>query len=482
MHFSDHSIPQETKGWEPPLLYLLLAIFVSLVPWIGLSDFYTKGEPREAIAAQSMLSTGDWILPRAYNEEIPSKPPLFHWLIALISLPGGEVTEFSARAPSALIAFACLGFFVAILKGFLSRFEVALFAVILTFSFEWLRASASARVDMVHAGFLAAGLLASFLAISRSNSNWWLLSTCSFTLATLGKGPVALVIPGIVLCIWTYIHPGHKVKTLATVIICLTCSLLLSLSWYAAAYARAPQEFYARIWEENVARFTGTMIEEAHNHSFLYILGSLVLGTLPWSPFVIWILVKRRSGREGIAEFWNQSPEIFRFSVVAAGAIVAFYCFPASKRSVYLLASYPFLAILAAGLLRESVQKATLLRVVGVGCTLIILAQSVIIPFAIAPRSSERTIADNLISELNTTSRIFSYGSEFYGAAFYTARRFLKLEEAKPQTAPTPGDLVLALHQDVEGLKTLLQQRQTKVEEIKEITFGKKKASLFRVV
>ena len=87
---------------EKPMILLILITFISVVLWIGKGDFYTKGEPREASVAVSMLEKNQWILPEAYADEIAYKPPLTHWLMAVFSLPRGEVTPFSARLPSAL--------------------------------------------------------------------------------------------------------------------------------------------------------------------------------------------------------------------------------------------------------------------------------------------------------------------------------------------------------------------------------------------
>ena len=54
---------------------LLIVACVTILPFLGLADFHTKGEPREAVVAYSMLDSGDWILPRNNGGEIPYKPP-----------------------------------------------------------------------------------------------------------------------------------------------------------------------------------------------------------------------------------------------------------------------------------------------------------------------------------------------------------------------------------------------------------------------
>ena len=62
----------------------LLSVLV-LVPFLGETIFYSKGEPREAIVAYTMLESGNWILPTNYGVEIAYKPPFLYWTIAVIS-------------------------------------------------------------------------------------------------------------------------------------------------------------------------------------------------------------------------------------------------------------------------------------------------------------------------------------------------------------------------------------------------------------
>ena len=50
-----------------------VAVCLLLLPWLGETLFYSKGEPREAIVAMSILDSGDWILPVSYGGDIPYK-------------------------------------------------------------------------------------------------------------------------------------------------------------------------------------------------------------------------------------------------------------------------------------------------------------------------------------------------------------------------------------------------------------------------
>ena len=42
-----------------------------LLPWLGETWFNSKGEPREAIVAVTMLQSGDWVLPLSFGSDMP---------------------------------------------------------------------------------------------------------------------------------------------------------------------------------------------------------------------------------------------------------------------------------------------------------------------------------------------------------------------------------------------------------------------------
>ena len=80
-------------------LVVLAALAILYLPWLGETLFNSKGEPREAIVAVSMLQSGNWILPLNYGDDIPFKPPFLAWLIAGAAwlFNGGVVNEYLSR-------------------------------------------------------------------------------------------------------------------------------------------------------------------------------------------------------------------------------------------------------------------------------------------------------------------------------------------------------------------------------------------------
>ena len=135
----------------------LLSVLV-ILPFLGETIFYSKGEPREAIVAFSMLESGNWILPVNYGTDIAYKPPFFYWAIATVSSLLGGVTEYSSRLPSALafLAMQLVFFsFIAKRKGVKTAF---LASILLLSSFEVHRAAVACRVDMVQVSLIVISL------------------------------------------------------------------------------------------------------------------------------------------------------------------------------------------------------------------------------------------------------------------------------------------------------------------------------------
>ena len=53
--------------------FIALLSTLVIIPFLGETIFYSKGEPREAIVAYSMLESGNWILPLNYGTDIAYK-------------------------------------------------------------------------------------------------------------------------------------------------------------------------------------------------------------------------------------------------------------------------------------------------------------------------------------------------------------------------------------------------------------------------
>lgn len=326
---------------------LLIVACITVLPFIGLADFHTKGEPREAVVAYSMIESGDWILPRNNGGEIPYKPPFFHWSVAAASvMSGGTVNEFTSRLPSAaaLIAMTLAVFvFYARRKGN----EVALLTsfVALT-SFELHRAGANCRVDMVLTALTVGSLLLFYRYYERGLKGVPWLAILSMGCATLTKGPVGTLIPCLAFGVFLLLRGVNFFKAFFLLAAWGLASFILPLCWYYAAWQSGGQEFLDLVMEENFGRMTNTMSYDSCVNPWYYNLVTLVAGYVPWILLVILSLFSLGKIRQGMG--WpvriRRLDPVDLFSVVCILVIFLFYCFPQSKRSVYLMPVYPFIA------------------------------------------------------------------------------------------------------------------------------------------
>jgi 4-amino-4-deoxy-L-arabinose transferase-like glycosyltransferase len=333
--------PPKPFLWAGTLFGFALFLYV----WgLGRVPFYTKGEPREAVQVWEEVHGGEWVLPMRNGHDLPSKPPLFHWLAGISSLAFGEVDEFSVRFPSAALATlsVLLVFWLGMKKWGTSAGLFAAF--MLATNFEWMRAATTARVDMTLTAFLVAAFVALDRLVSgdapapRTLAAFYL----SMALATLGKGPVGILLPALVAV--TYLALRRDLARLKQMHVVAGGAAAVSLAgaWYVLAVARGGKAFlYKHLWVENVGRFIAAGATGAgHEHAFYYMIGGFFTGFAPWSFFVIPLGIHLYANRRRLEALG------YLYPIVWLAVVFVFYSASASKRTVYLLPIYPAAALL----------------------------------------------------------------------------------------------------------------------------------------
>ncbi|WP_455665630.1 ArnT family glycosyltransferase [Phocaeicola sp.] len=334
-------------------IFLALICVITILPFLGLTDFHTKGEPREAVVAYSMLETGNWILPVNNGGDIAYKPPFFHWCIAAVSSITGKVTEYTSRMPSALslIAMVLAGFlFYAKRRGASLAF---LMSVITLSNFEVHRAGMNCRVDMMLTAFIVLALYQLYKWCEQGQRGFPWVATLLMGCATLTKGPIGIILPCLVTGVYLLIRGTKFYKAFFSMLLVAVVSCVLPAIWYTAAYQQGGDNFVALVMEENFGRFMGKMTYESHENPAYYNVITVLTGYAPYTLLVLLSLFslkyKKVTGKP--REWWNKFTTYIRemddtrlFSLLSIVLIFVFYCIPKSKRSVYLLPIYPFIA------------------------------------------------------------------------------------------------------------------------------------------
>lgn len=339
------------------LLILVLVCIFTLLPYIGIINFHTKGEPREAIVAVSMLNHQNWILPVNNGGDIAYKPPLFHWAIALFSLPEGHVSEYTSRLPSAIavivMAICCFLFFAKRVSN-----STAFLSVLLTIStFEIHRAAMASRVDMVMTMFMVLSFLQLYKWNEKGARGISLVSAILMGCATLTKGPVGIVLPCAIIGLFMLMRGQNFFKVLWQCALTALVSCVLPAIWYYLAYKQGGDAFLSLVMEENFGRFMGKMSYESHEQPIIYYFYITLAGFIPWSVLVLISLftLSYKWPKGKVSQKWETFKQSITgmsdarlYSLICIVVVFVFFCIPKSKRSVYIMSIYPFVALFLA--------------------------------------------------------------------------------------------------------------------------------------
>lgn len=319
--------------------YLLLASLgtVLYVACLGLRDLWFPNEPNVAQTALTMFLSGDWVVPRRMGAVWVDYPPLIYWAGSISSVILGAMTEVSLRLPSALGAIALS--LVTCYMG--SRWfgpSTGLWAgfVLLTCP-QFALQAIGYRPDMLFSLFIASGLLV-YASGTGSEPSWKprVAGFVLFGLAMLTKGPLGLLLPGLVLCLW---HGTRREwRPLLALAPLGLMSLAMYLAWFVAcAYQAGAGSILEELWLQNAARFGSGF--RGHARPPYYYALNIWHDMAPWSlllPLAFWWVYRRRAWRDPARQLL-----LWWF-----GVFFLFLSLAATKRQLYLLPAYPAAALL----------------------------------------------------------------------------------------------------------------------------------------
>ena len=338
---------------EPRYAWPILLIFGVALYLVNLGGYplYTKGEPREAVTVFDIVHGGGVILPQRAGVEIPSKPLLMHWMAAMVSLVAGGVNEFAVRLPSAGLAIAGVIVCYFYVRRLFDNVTALIAALILATTFQYLQAATGARVDMTLTFFMEVAFF-EFILMAEGLTRRRMLLYVAIALAVLTKGPIGLILPGLVAVIWLAAEKRWNLLRRMSLVRGAIVVLVLAGGWYLAALIEGgPNFFRKQILAENLLRFAGGGdFHEGHIHPFYYMELALLAGFMPWTILLPIVGVQAARAPRAL------DPRL-KYIIIWFAAVLIFYNLPQSKRGVYLLCMYPALATLVAIYVRQAVVR-----------------------------------------------------------------------------------------------------------------------------
>lgn len=364
----------ESQRTRQTVTGLLLLCFLLYFWDLGRIPFYNHEESKEALIVWEMVNGGGWILPLRNGTELPLKPPLFHWFGAAVSLISGKVNEFAIRSPSAFSATAAVLLIFFFGKALWS-WRVGLFAaLILATSPEWVRWAINARSDMLLVFFLTVAMTSFFVVWQQraTQRSTIYLFYASVGLATLAKGPLGLLLPGLV--VFAFLAERREFRFLCDMKLGGAILVVggIASSWYLLALLQGGEEFFSRqILDENVFRFfSSDQGGPSRDHSFYYYGPILFAGMLPWSVFFPALISTLYRTRDQYGDAKR------RYLIIWCVAELLFFTLASGKRSNYILPLYPAVALLLAvwwqELLDNALAFSPLVKRLTQGCALVL--------------------------------------------------------------------------------------------------------------
>jgi 4-amino-4-deoxy-L-arabinose transferase-like glycosyltransferase len=383
-----------TRLEKKPLFALAFAaLWVMLLTWIvawfqlggvGLID---ETEPLFAEAARQMTVTGDWITPYFNGETRFDKPPLVYWLMAIAYKTVG-VNEWSVRFPSALAitGLTAIGFYTLHRFGFprplnpqildaeegqmairpystpdsgqmaIRPYSPLVWSALIGSAaialnpqtFLWSRTGVS---DMLLNGCIGVALLAFFCGYAQPDrpkpqARWYLTVYIFSALAVLTKGPVGIVLPGLVIIAFS-IYMGNVRVLLREMRLIRggVIFLLITLPWYILVTLFNGQTYIDSFFGyHNIERFTSVV----NNHSAPWYFYFLVvpIAFLPWSAHLPIAMARLRFWR---VQDWRQQPrsrQLGMFALIWFAVIFGFFTIAVTKLPSYTIPLLPAAGIL----------------------------------------------------------------------------------------------------------------------------------------
>jgi len=337
------------------IVVALIAVFLAL--WTDdlfqRSTLFRPDEGRYAEIPREMVVSGDWVTPRLNDLKYFEKPPLQYWTTAATFQVFG-VNAWSARLWPILFGLGGILMTAWTLAVYRGGRAAATGAAILASSLLYLLFGQVITLDMGVGFFLTVGACGFALAqrpgVSRGGQlGWMLVVWLALAGATLTKGLIGLVVPGLIGVAyllmtrdWALIRRMHWLPGLALY-------LIATVPWFVIVQQRNPEFFNFFFIHEHFQRFLTN--EHHRGGKWWYFIAVGAAGLLPWTPLLFAAIgrqIVRTPGRVADLFVGTRQFDLMRWSIAWAGMIFLFFSASSSKLPGYIVPAFPAFAMVLA--------------------------------------------------------------------------------------------------------------------------------------
>ncbi|WP_282002789.1 ArnT family glycosyltransferase [Veillonella denticariosi] len=299
-------------------------------------------ESNYALTAKEMVLSGNWLSPQIYGTYWYDKPIMIYWLIALgFKLFG--IADWVVRLPSTFFGALSVATMYQAIRSMSGRWVLGLIAAsVLGSSLMFWTVAHGVVTDMVLLYTTLMIMIYAYKGLVLNRRNAMIVAYAFAALGVLTKGPVAIVLPGIILLIYAAIYrSGTMLKRIfdwrGILVFCA-----IALPWYAYMYSVHGQAFIdGFLGLHNVTR--ATQSEHPEDNVWWYYIAIFLGASLPWTGAVIY----------GIISGYKQRRKAYVYCLAWGLGTILFYTLMATKYPLYTFVSLiPFSAFGAMGVMK----------------------------------------------------------------------------------------------------------------------------------
>ncbi|WP_291511629.1 glycosyltransferase family 39 protein [Acidithiobacillus sp.] len=313
----------------------------------GNTSLWDIDEPIYAQSLKEMIAHHNLLVPTFNGHILPDKPILNYWLMWCGTKVFGW-NSLGLRVGSAFVgALLILLLWVSIQRLYNRR--VALLAAAMTVTL--LHSTVifrSATPDPLLILTVAAALiffLIGYTEREKQGSRFLLFSYAAMALATLAKGPIGFLLPGLIIVLFLLTQGNLRfLWREGRLYIGVPLFLIIALPWYLAVGLETHWS-WDRVFllQQNIGRFDSSM--QGHRGPWFYYALSIFLGMLPWSIFLpqaLTLAIREQRVPQGEGHAKNC------FMLIWGVVWAVFFSLSATKLPNYVWESYPPLVVLLA--------------------------------------------------------------------------------------------------------------------------------------
>jgi len=327
-------------------LAILAAGMFFFIPFLGRAHLFDWDEINFAEAAREMLASGNFLQVQNNFQPFWEKPPLFFWMQAL-SMSAFGINEFAARFVNALCGIATLLVVYGIGKRLFDRKFGLLWAGAFLGSFMPHLFFKSGIIDPVFNLFIFLGIYYIFKSEkspdNKSSVAMLGLAGVFLGLASLTKGPVAILIT--ILCAGVYwiLVRFRKYLSVRGVVLCAVAAAFVSFLWYGIETLAHGPWFVTEFVKYQLRLFsTG---DAGHGRPFWFHFVVLLFGCFPASFLAIRSFLPSR--QKGGADADVQT-RFTRWMIVLFWVVLVLFSIVKTKTVLYSSLAYYPITFLAA--------------------------------------------------------------------------------------------------------------------------------------